>query len=143
MNGEMRAAWVRLDRALDLLLDEAPALPPGLSAEVDSARKGFSAVARKSLSLTTSERLPSHPHDYQQAPYWATHILESCPPTGFYIYARWDERTEVFLGSPDQPARAFSVVSTAGAEDDDKSWIVVSARKVSASASAGDHSDGD
>lgn len=50
--------------------------------ELEAARLAFRALVEASLPKPLAEKSPHHAHDYEDAPEWATHILEGFPSDG-------------------------------------------------------------
>ncbi|SEJ06833.1 hypothetical protein SAMN04244572_02633 [Azotobacter beijerinckii] len=102
--------------------------------ELEAAHLAFRALLEASLPKPAAEKKsPRQAHDYEDAPDWATHILEGSPSDEIYVYARWDRDGQCYRGSPHERHTAissFAMVSDGAdwGEEDDCGWQVVSAR---------------
>ncbi|SER71444.1 hypothetical protein SAMN04244573_04160 [Azotobacter beijerinckii] len=132
MTEEMLAAWYTLNAAAARLQRTSASQLTAALEELESARLAFRALVEASLPKPPAEKSPCHAHDYEDAPEWATHILEGFPSDGIYVYARWDRDGQCYRGSPHERHTAissFAMISDgADGDEEDCGWQVVSER---------------
>ncbi|SFB60676.1 hypothetical protein [Azotobacter beijerinckii] len=132
MTEAMLAAWYTLNAAAARLQRTPASKLTAALEELESARLVFRALVEASLPKPPAEKSPRHAHDYEDAPAWATHILEGFPSDGIYVYARRDRDGECYRGSPHERHTAISSFAMVGGDTDgdeeDCGWQVVSAR---------------
>ena len=133
MTEEMLASWERLNAAAARIA-RTPA--QNLSAAIEAlelSRSAFKNMVDAGRPKPPLEKRPEHAQDYEQAPDWVTHILESWPDPGIFVYARADG--DKYRGSPHLRTSQFSsfAVLLLGSEDpDEPGWRVVSSRTMDA-----------
>ncbi len=129
MTEEMLASWERLNAAA-ARIPRTPA--QDLTAAIDRleyARRAFKTMVEADRPKPPVEKRPEHAEDYEQAPDWVTHIVESWPDPGIFVYARADG--DLYRGSPHLRTSQFSsfAVRLSESEDaDEPGWRVVSSR---------------
>jgi hypothetical protein len=133
MTEEMLATWERLNAAA-ARISRTPAQDLSAALEaLERARIAFKMMVDASRPKPPVEKRPEHALDYVQAPDWVTHILESWPDPGLFVYARADG--DRYRGSPHLRTSQFSsfaVLVVDADADDEPSWRIVSSRPASA-----------
>lgn len=133
MTEEMLALWERLNAAAARIArTPAKDLSPAIE-ELELARCAFKTIVDAGRPKPPMEKRPEHGQDYEPAPDWVTHILESWPDPGIFVYARADG--DKYRGSPHLRTSQFSSFAVLALELDDvdePGWRVVSSRPLDA-----------
>lgn len=132
MTEAMLAAWYTLNAAAARLQRTPASKLSAALEELEAARLEFRALVEASLPKPPAEKKsPRHAHDYEEAPEWATHILEGFPSDEICVYCRdWDG--QCYRSSLHEQHTAISAFAMVGSgadwDEEDWGWQMVSAQ---------------